>query len=224
MFNWKFWKWKKNMLKENLQVLEHLIIILENSIKELKTRFEKIEENKEELKIKIQKLFTNLRNILNEKEDKLLLEIDNKYNYLFSFGEKIREIEKLPNKSKKLLQKVKSHDYYFKNSKLNFVINDCISIENEIKKINLINVLNNKTKENNELFYNIKFSPGSEDVNKFIEVLKNYGNIKENYIKIFNSKIEFDEKLVKSWLDNRFFIAELLYRMTKWNKSKGFSR
>ena len=81
------------MLKENLQVLEHLIIILENSIKELKTRFEKIEENKEELKIKIQKLFTNLRNILNEKEDKLLLEIDNKYNYFLL----VKRLEKLKN-------------------------------------------------------------------------------------------------------------------------------
>ena len=49
--------------------------------------------------------------------------------------------------------------------------------------------------------------------------------------KLFDSKIEFDENLVKSWLDNRKFIAELLFRkstdgskfsdlFSKWKKKE----
>jgi len=42
--------------------------------------YEKIEKSKEELKIIIQKIFTKLRNVLNDREDELLLEVDNRYN------------------------------------------------------------------------------------------------------------------------------------------------
>jgi len=45
--------------------------------------YEKIEKSKEELKIIIQKIFTKLRNALNDREDELLLEVDNRYNELY---------------------------------------------------------------------------------------------------------------------------------------------
>ena len=38
---------------------------------------------KEKLKLDIQKIFTKLRSILNDREDKLLLDIDKKYNFNF---------------------------------------------------------------------------------------------------------------------------------------------
>ena len=46
---------KKNKLKENIKCLEELSNNIENSINELKILFEKINENKEKLKLKIQK-------------------------------------------------------------------------------------------------------------------------------------------------------------------------
>ena len=67
---------KKNKLKENIKYLENLSNTLQNSINELKILYEKINENKEELKLKIQNIFTKIRNILNEREDELLLDID----------------------------------------------------------------------------------------------------------------------------------------------------
>ena len=74
---------KKNKLDENIKYLENLSKSLEDLVKELKTMFEKINEDKEELKLKIQKIFTKIRNVLNEREDELLLEVDAKYNELF---------------------------------------------------------------------------------------------------------------------------------------------
>ena len=47
-----------------------------------------VNENKEELKEKIQKLFTKLRNVINDREDELLLEVDKKFNELY-FNEDI---------------------------------------------------------------------------------------------------------------------------------------
>ena len=52
------------------------------SINELKTIFENINKSKEELKLYVQKIFTKIRSAINEREDELLLEIDNKYNEL----------------------------------------------------------------------------------------------------------------------------------------------
>ena len=49
-------------------------------MKEIKEIFQKIEKDKAELKLKIQNIFTKIRNALNEREEELLLEIDNIYN------------------------------------------------------------------------------------------------------------------------------------------------
>ena len=79
---------KKNKLKDNIKYLENLSNNLNNSIKELKELFDKIEEKKEDLKTKIQNIFTKIRSVINEREDELLLEVDNKYKDLFG-NEKI---------------------------------------------------------------------------------------------------------------------------------------
>ena len=69
--------------------------------------YEKIDKSKEELKRNIQKIFTKLRNALNDREDELLLEVDNKYNELNLNENIIKECDKLPNKIKISLEKGK---------------------------------------------------------------------------------------------------------------------
>ena len=54
--------------------------------------YEKIDKSKEELKRNIQKIFTKLRNALNDREDELLLEVDNKYNELYFDENIIKEV------------------------------------------------------------------------------------------------------------------------------------
>ena len=50
-------------------------------------------QNKEELKLKIQNIFTKLRNILNNREDELLLEVDKKFNKIYYKEEIIKQSE-----------------------------------------------------------------------------------------------------------------------------------
>ena len=134
---------KKDKLKENIKYLEDLSKSLQDSINELKKIFEKINENKEELKMKIQKVFTNIRNALNDREDKLLLEVDNKFNTSYFKEDLIKENEKLPNKIKISLEKGKKTDNEWNNDNnnknLNLFINNCLDIEQNIKYIKEIN-------------------------------------------------------------------------------------
>ena len=100
----------KNKLNDNMKFLEDLSNNLNNSIKELKSLYDNIDKRKEEIKSKIQNTFTKIRSTLNEREDELLLEVDNKFNELFGNEDIIREGEKLPNKIKLSLEKGKINE------------------------------------------------------------------------------------------------------------------
>ena len=67
---------KRNKLKENIKYLEDISINLNEKINGLKIIYDKIEKSKEELKTNIQKIFTELRSLLNDREDELLSEAD----------------------------------------------------------------------------------------------------------------------------------------------------
>ena len=72
-----------------MKLLEDLSNNINESINKIKIIYEKINKEKEELKLKIQKIFTNIRNEINNREDKLLIDIENidKYiNILFHFN------------------------------------------------------------------------------------------------------------------------------------------
>ena len=170
-------------------------------------------EKKELLKTTIQKIFTKLRNALNDREDELLLEVDKQYKELFFDEDIIKKSEKLPNKINLSLEKGKLIDKNWnKNNKLNYKINECLIIEENIKDINDVKERLQNCSFNNDY---IHFEPNEDGVNQILNSLKNFGNIK-NKVEIFaNSKIDFDENLVISWLNNRNFNTELLYRKTR---------
>ena len=71
---------KKNKLKENMKCLGVSERKFEESIETLKKVFQKIENDKEQLKLEIQNTFTKIRTVLNDREDELLFEVDNLYN------------------------------------------------------------------------------------------------------------------------------------------------
>ena len=182
---------KKNKLKENIKYLENLSNNLNNSIKELKELFGKIDEKKDELKSKIQNIFTKIRTVLNEREDELLLEVDNKFKDLFGNENIIKESERLPNKIKLSLEKGKliSNEWNDFN-KLGLLINNCILIENNIKNINIIHDSIKKSKLND----NIKICFSLEDEN-FINTIKTLGIIYDkNKISILDSSLILKNK------------------------------
>ena len=118
---------KKNNLNENIKSLENLSHSLQESINEIKKLFEVVENNKEILKIKVQKIFTKIRNCLNDREDEIILEVDKQFDSLFLNKEIIKEGENLPNKIKNSLDKGKIIQKDWNDDNLKLMINDCIN-------------------------------------------------------------------------------------------------
>ena len=171
---------KKNKLKENIKYLEDISNNLEDSIKEIKLLFDKIDDKKEKIKVEIQNVFTKLRTNLNEREDKLLSEVDEIFNNMFSNQEIIKESDKLPNKIKIALNRGKTIDNQCNNdnNKLSSFINDCLNIEENIKNIYIINENIKKFRITNDI--NINFYIEKEYLDNFIKLINSFGKIDMN--------------------------------------------
>ena len=198
--------------------LENLSNTLQESINNLKNIFEKINENKEQLKSKIQNTFTKVRNELNEREEALLLEVDKYFDDSFFKQDIIKQSEKLPKKIKLSLEKGKIIDKECKINKLSLIINECINIEKNIKNINEID---EKIKICNNFKNNIIFTPEKEELNKFLQNIKNFGKILE-YSFFLSSIIINDfnkQKIINDWIiekTNKNEIKyELIFRMSE---------
>ena len=191
---------KKNKLKENIKCLEELSNKLDKSINELKLIFEKFNGNKEILKLNVQKIFTKIRNELNNREELLLIEVEEIFDKYYIKEETIKEGEKLPNKVKNSLTKCKNIN--FENIQLNSLINDCINIENDINTIDKIKRSIIKYNNMNEL--DIQFiSEKKEDYNVLIEFIKKFGKILRNteglndISQILNNDINKQKSIIK---------------------------
>ena len=166
---------KKNNLKNNINTLKELSNTLQSSINKLNIILEKISKNKEEIKLDIQKIFTKIRNELNNREDELLLEVDKEYEKMNYNDNILKESQKLPNKIKIFLEKGEKLCKEMNNNiNLNSLVYDCVNIENEIKNINLIN---ENIKKFSSINTQIKFNSGNKE--KIIESIKKFGCINE---------------------------------------------
>ena len=215
----------KVKLKDNIKYLEEISYNIQESVNNLKTIFENINKSKEELKNNIQKIFTKLRNELNNREDELLNEVDKNYEESFCEDKLIKEIEKLPNDIKISLERgkllLKGENYnelwlshkivylniHIFNNNINEMINDCLNVENNIKIIDLTNKILEKCKNHSKI--NIKLLPDKdEEINLFIKTIKSFGNIKNinnNLNKYFESssiiKDDYDkQEKISEWI------------------------
>ena len=222
---------KLNKSKDNITLLEKLSNELDDSIKKLKIIFEKINENKEELKLKVQNIFTKIRNELNNREDKLLLEIDEEFNKNYFKEDIIKESEKLPNKIKISLETFHLSEAIDNNEIKDIsIINDCINIENNI---NDINIINEKIKTQTFNDFEIIFKPDeSEVINKFLESIKNFGKISLNKNAFSKSIIYNDinkQKQIINWIKEKInkdnITFELIFKMSEnGTNSKDFHK
>ena len=80
--------------------MESLFNSVKVSIENAKKSLEDISNKKEEMKIGIQKIFTKLRNELNNREDELLLKVDKKFENFLSKENTLKKFEKLSEKIK----------------------------------------------------------------------------------------------------------------------------
>ena len=206
---------KKLKLKKNIIFLENYSLNLNQVVEGIKQISEKISEYKEELKTNIQKIFTKLRNALNNREDELLLEVDKKYNEIYLDEQIIKKYEKLPNKVKMYLEKGKIIEKNWEsNKKLNKFIYECLNIEYIINDINKI-----KEKTNNYNLENNKFEFLLNDniENNLLQLIQRFGKIS----KIESNSLEKESKEVKSEVDGEkdndiikhsFFIKSSLHQ------------
>ncbi len=187
-------KEKKNKLNENIKYLEDLSLFLEDSIYKLKQLFETITENKEDLKVSIQNIFTQIRYTINSREDELLNEVDNQFDIIFFKKDLVKEGEKLPDKVKLSIEKGKAinNDWNDKDqNKLSSLINDCVNIENNITNINKINDSIKKCNLIKDL--KIKFSPDKKGIDEFLNSIKSFGKIYYINFKFKECTKEIDE-------------------------------
>ena len=209
-------KEKKNKLKENIKLLENLSNSFNQSINELKKLFEIIENNKEALKLKVQKIFTKIRNVLKEREDELLFEIDNIFQNLYFNKDFIKEGEGLPEKIKISLENGKKIDKDWNNDKLKLMINNCIVIENNISYIKDIDKL---LKKYNSIKYDIKFTPENNEFEEFLKKIKNFGkinNLNQNWIESNIICSLNDRETLNNWISTNACISStLLYRLSR---------
>ena len=222
---------KKNKLNENIKSLEELSKTLENSLKKIKILLEKINENKENLKLKIQIIFTKIRNAINEREDFLLLEVDKQFESTFLNKNIINQSDVLSNKIKISLEKGKYTDMDWNNENiLNYMINNCIIIENNIKEINIIDSeINNCIDLDID---SITFIPDEEiQINDFIGKLKEFGKInnfnkrltkneilfsKDNYMMGYNMQ---NQMLQNPMMGNNYQNQMMMHQMNNQNSN-----
>ena len=165
---------KKKQLNENMKFLEESLKSAEESINKLKEIYDKMIESKENVKLKISKIFTKLRNIVNEREEYLLTQIDKIFEKSFFKEDLIRKGEKIPNQIKNLMENRNLINEEWDNKILIERINDCINIENNIKNIFEIK---EKIKYCNSKIIEINFNPEKELPPEIIEYIKKFGEI-----------------------------------------------
>jgi len=130
--------------------------------------------------LSIQNIFNQLKIALNEREEKLLLEVENQYKEIFDNEDILEKSEKLSNKIKLLLEEGKIFDKDWNDKdKLNSIINSCINIEDNIKSIKMTNETIKSRKINKDI--KIEFNIEKENFDDFMENIKSFGIIYKLY-------------------------------------------
>ena len=207
LYNRRNKRYKKKSIDENINKLVEFSKILENTINEKKE------------KLKIQKIFTKIRNELNNREDALLWEVDKEFNNNCFNNDILKEIEKLPKKVRISLEQGKKINELNENkNKLSFIIHSYISIENNIKEINIIN--ENMKKCTNSNYLEINFYPYEEGMNNFIEKINTFGQLNySGFCKLSTIiKDDFDKensiiKWIKEKVNKNEIKFELIFKM-----------
>ena len=201
---------KRKKLKENIKLLEELSIDLNKTINQLKNFMENINENKEKLKIKVQEVFTKIRNEINKREDELLLEIDKHFQKLFMDDNFLKQSEKLPKKINDSLEKGKIIEKEWNINNLPSLINDCLNIENNIRDINILDENIKKIKENQNI--TMDFCLEDEEIKNILNIIKSFGDIYDN------GNFEFKFKEGSNYtLNNNGLIATKTSGGDNWN-------
>ena len=212
---------KRDRLKQNLLYLEYSTD-LDLLIKKIKEAYEEISEKKEKLKIKIQKLFTKIRNEINKREDQLLIKVEKVYEQYFFHKNLNKYIDKVTNQINLSINRGRILlDESNNNETTNLInlINECVAIENNIKDIEILKNNYKKYEQNKSKKIDLKFK---EDEINFLMNIKNLGNICYNdFIYRFeNNSIELNNNRKYIILGEKDNIAKKIVEDNKFTLIK----
>ena len=197
---------KKSKINDNIKTLEKFSNELEESIKSMKVSSEEIKENKDKLTIETTNIFNKIGNELKTRENISLSKIDKYFdeNYLNE------GVLKKSDEIMSLLKKVDLiDDDWNDDDKLNELIYNCISVENNVKDINIMKSMMEKYIKNDNKF-NVKFN---SDIDNVINKIKKFGNILDSLIlKEENNFNKFIELINDDTITNNI---NLLYRANR---------
>ena len=160
---------KKGKFNENIKTLKELSETVKLSIENLKNIFDCIVKNKEKIKLEIQNSFDVINDVLNNRENQLMLEVDNIYDDIFIKEDIFKEIEKLPENIKLALESNYVANENNNEENIISLVNNCINIENYIKDINIMNekIKTLKNVDNLAIDYIYNNEMLLEQINKF---------------------------------------------------------
>ena len=217
---------KEKELKSNIKYLEEISETLSDSINNLKIIFEKTVKDKEELNIKIKNTFAKIRSTLNNREEEILMEVNNLFNDMLCDKKTIDECDSLSEKLKLSLEsknKIESN-----KSDLILFINECTNIEKNIKEINKVDKYIKKYKY--EGYKEIKFQSNDENIDMILGYIKILGKITVNN---FDSSILFTnikkQEAIINWIKEKtnknFIYFEKIFTMSiNGSTSKDFHK
>ena len=205
----------KSKIKGNTDILEELFKVFEQSFNNIKKFCEDINLQKEELKVNIQKIFTKLRNEINNREDELLLKVDEKFNKLFFKEDILKKYHNLPSKIKTTLEKGKLIDKEWNDENLISFMNDSLNIENNIKNILVVN--EDLEKYYSKKIYSIKYKTQNKEIDEILEKIKSFNDIYYTY--------EFAKCPLETLEDEKYVLSgEMENIVTKPGKEKKWIR
>ena len=112
--------------------------------------------------------------MINEEEDKILLEIDQIFKKLYFEEAFFKECVELPIKIKNTLIEGKIINKEWNEKNLNYLINGCINIEKNIETINQMNETINMHKSYHT---KVNFIEDEQKIKEFCNIIKNIGKI-----------------------------------------------
>ena len=216
---------KEKQFLDNFKYYENFSEKNKDLINNLKEILEEINKEKEDLKLKIQQIFTKIRNTINNREDELMIEIDKIYKEAYFNEDLIKDNEKFQEQLKLILEKGKKIINEKNKIKLNELINEYINFENNVSIINEIDELIEKNKNNS-----IKIAFCREDekeINNFLINIQKFGNVEA--FNLFKSSIlenNFSNQIsILNWIQEKtkinaiYIKSELIFRMSENGES-----
>ena len=209
---------KKKDLENKIKYLEELSDNFNESLDNINEMYERIEEKKENLKLEIQKIFSIIKNVVKDREDEMLSNVDLEYNKIYFDKYSPEDFKKLPDKIKSSLKKC-----------IQLKKDDDINIYNFLKQNddleNNINMINNFHLKLNSIFDSkkaeIKFMTESNEMNEIMEKIETFGNLKIIYffsenLKNISSIISNDityENSIENWVTEEVTEKEIKYEL-----------